>query len=291
MGKINKVFSLLFVVILAASSSIVVESVYAQSIPKPSVPQFSIQVVDRSYDVPATYYTDPYTGKQVTNPGYHVDDIRVEGKIKNQHFTPYTIPSPNSTDSYNTNRNIDFYYNITYRGHFGGEWRKLYGSEDVDYLKQNYDMEYTNFTANKYNAIEFQDGSQVDFQVKAIIGFETWGFVATWPYRILNGEDSEWSNTLTVTISKDTTTGYTYATTIDNLPYPTLTSPQTLPTPTPTSTPAMEQLPTINTAAKPTQAEPFLTTLAIATIIIVAVIGAGLLVYYKKHKSSLVKNV
>ena len=283
MGNVSKSFSLLLIVSIVVLSLLILQLASAQSTPKPSVPKFSIQVIDRSYDVLTKYTTDPYTGKEVTIPGYHVNDIIVEGKIKNQHFTPYTIPNPESSSSYDTNRNIDFYYNISYRGHFGGEWRQLYGSEDVDFLKQNYTAEYTNFTASRYNALEFQDGSQVDFRVKAIIGFETWGFVATWPYRILNGEDSGWSNPLTVTISKDTNSSNIYATTIDSSPYPTLASPQTLPTPTSTSTPTMGQLPTINTGAYQPQAEPFLTTLAVAAIIIVAVVGAGLLVYYKKY--------
>jgi hypothetical protein len=257
------------------------------SIPKPSVPQFSIQVVDHSYDVPTTYSTDPYTGKQITNPGYHVDDIRVEGKIKNQHFTPYTIPNPNSTSSYDTDLKIDFYYDIRYKGHFGGEWMKLYGSEDVDFLKQNYGSEYTNFTASKYNAVEFQDGAQVDFQVRAVIGFETWGFVVTWPYRILNGEDSGWSNTLTVAISKNTTSSNTYAATIDGSPYPTLTSPQTFPTPTPSpsTTPTPEQTPppspTNYTGVHLTEQE-IIAGAAITAAVIVAFLG--LLIYLIKRK-------
>lgn len=204
--------------------------------PKPSVPQFSIQVVDHSYDFPTTYTTDSFTGKQVANPGYHVDDIRVEGKIKNQHFTPYTIPNPNSTNSYDTNLNIDFYYNISYKGHFGNEWRQLHGSEDVDFLKQSYSSVFTDFNISRNNGIDLQDGSQVDIRVKAVIGFETWGFASAWPYRILNGEDSGWSSTLTVTVSKNTSSDNTYASTIDSSPYPTLASPQTLSTPTPTST-------------------------------------------------------
>jgi hypothetical protein len=239
--------TLVFLLIMAASSMMVGSS-YAQSVPTPSVPQFSIQVVDRSYDVPTTYSTDSYTGKEVVHPGYHVEDMRVEGLIKNQHFTPYTIPNPNSTSSHDTNLNIDFYYNIRYKGHFGGEdeWMQLYGSEDVDFLKQKYGSDYTNFTVGGYDARVFQDGAIVDFQVKAVIGFETWGFVATWPYRILNGEGSGWSNTLTVTISKDTSSSTAYATTIDNSPYPTLTMPQTFTTPTPvtpTPTPSVPEFP------------------------------------------------
>ena len=50
------------------------------------------------------------------------------------------------------------------------------------------------------------------------------------------------------------------------------------------SSPPPSQHPTINTGAEPPQTEPFLTTLAVAAIIVVAVVGAGLLVYFKKHK-------
>ncbi len=252
-------------------------------IPKPSVPQFSIQVVDYSYDVPTTYSTDPYTGKQITHPGYHVDDIRVEGKIRNQHFTPYTIPNPNST----SNLNIDFYYSIRYKGHFGdeSEWMPLVGTRYVEFLKQKYGSEYTNFTVGGYDARMFQEGAVIDFQVKAVIGFETWGFVGTWPYRILNGEDSGWSNTLTVTISKSTTSSNTYASTIDSSPYPTLISPQTLPNPTPTSPPATT--PTPDQTPKPSQ-EPQQTEqeIVIGVAVAAAVIGAGLglLIYLTKRK-------
>ncbi len=166
----RKTITLVLLFILETSS---VPVVLAQLTPQPSIPQFSIQVVDYSYDVPTTYTTYSYTGKQITNPGYHVDDIRVEGKIKNQHFTPYTIPNPNSTNNNDPNFNIDFYYNIRYKGHFGNEseWIQLVGTRDTDFLKQNYGSEYTNFTAAGYNARMFQDGAVIDFQVKAYIGY------------------------------------------------------------------------------------------------------------------------
>ncbi len=230
--NMKKSLTSILILVMVASSIIMAQNASAQTMPKPSVPQFSIQVVDHSYDVPTTYSTDSYTGKQITIPGYHVDDIRVEGKIKNQHFTPYTIPNPNST---NSNLDIEFYYNISYKGHFGTEWRQLDGSEDVDFLKQSYSSEFTDFNISRNDGIDLQDGSQIDVRIKAVIGFETWGFVAAWPYRILNGEDSGWSSTLTITVSKNATSDNMYASTIDSLPYPTLTSPQSLSTPTPTS--------------------------------------------------------
>ena len=206
----------------------------AQTIPKPAVPQFSIQVVDHSYDVPTTNTTDPYSGKQIINPGYHVNDMIVEGKIKNQHFTAYG--------------NIDFYYNISYRGHFAGEWRKLFGSEDEDFLKQSYGSEYTSFNISRYNAIELHEGDQIDVRIEAVIGSETWGFVSTWPYRILNGEVSGWSDTLTVTDSTDITSSNTYATTIDGSTYPTLISQSlatSTPTINPTPTPSVPEFPVL----------------------------------------------
>lgn len=251
-------------ILLPTSSALVVS---AQSTPKPSVPQFSIQVVDYSYDVPTTYSTNPFTGKQVTHYGYHVDVIEVKGNIKNQHFTPYTIPDPNSTGNY---LNIDFYYDIRYRGHFGGEWKQLYGSYDVDFLKQKYASEYTNFTADTYNAPGLQEGAVIDFQVKAHIGFETWGGISYFPYRILNGEESGWSNTLTVTISKDATSSNAYMTNIDSSPYPTLESPETLTTPTQTSIISGTSIP------RPSVPElPFIAALSLlAVILLIATILA-----------------
>jgi hypothetical protein len=287
-----KLATILLIIALTASSLIMVEFASAQSIPKPSVPQFSIQVVDYSYDTPTTYYTDPYTGKQGKNLGYHVEEIRVEGEIKNQHFNSYSIPNPNTTSRYDTYLTIDFYYDIRYKGRFEAKWTSLYGGEDYPFLKQEYGNEFTNFTVNKYNTfLRFQDGDQIDFQVRAVIGYETWGFVSTWPYRILNGEGSGWSETLTVTISKNDSSN-TYASTIDNTPYPTLTSPQPLPTPTPTASATPTQNPTVTpteeTKQPVTQSDVtlFLQNQTVITVavsgILVAVLALALVFYRRR---------
>ena len=63
MGNTNKVFSLLLVAILAVSSLILVESATAQSIPKPSVPEFTAKIVANPYEIPTPHSVDPYTGK------------------------------------------------------------------------------------------------------------------------------------------------------------------------------------------------------------------------------------
>jgi hypothetical protein len=256
--------------IITTNAMIMAETTSAQSTPKPAVPQFSIQVVDHSYDTPTTYTTDPYSGKQTANPGYHVEDIRVEGKIKNQPFSPYKVPNPDSTSNYDTYLNIEYYYNISFRGHFGGEWRKLLGTEDDDYLKQNYGSEYTPFNLSRNNAAEFHEGDQIDVRVSAFIGYETWGFAGGWPYRILNGEDSGWSTILTVTISKDPSAPNTYATTIDNSPYPTITTP-------PTTAPTLTQ----NPSATPTPSVPELPGAAIACLLVALPLIAAAVVKIK----------
>ena len=84
MGSISKGFSLLLVVILAVSSLMMVESAFAQSIPKPSVPEFTVKIVAQPYDVPTTTSIDSYSGKEIIHQGYHVENKSIEVKIKNQ---------------------------------------------------------------------------------------------------------------------------------------------------------------------------------------------------------------
>lgn len=277
----NRTITIITILLATAilSSAVMAGTSSAQSIPKPAVPQFSIQVIDRSYDTPTTYTTDPYSGKQTSSPGYHVEDIIVQGKIRNQPFTPYKLPNPNSTSNYDTSRSIDFYYNISYRGHFGGEWRQLYGTEDDDYIKQSYGQEYTSFNLSRYNAAEFHEGDQIDVRVSAFIGYETWGFMAAQPYRILNGQDSGWSNTLTVTINKDPSAANTYATTIDASPYPIMTTP-------PSTAPTV----TRNPASNPTPSIPEVSGAAVAVILVMASLLVAAVVKTKKpNKAKMVK--
>lgn len=57
----NRIIIITLIAILAAPSLTVLQLASAAS--TPSVPQFTVKQVDRSYDVPATYDIDPYTGK------------------------------------------------------------------------------------------------------------------------------------------------------------------------------------------------------------------------------------
>lgn len=88
----------------------VIESASTQSIPKPSVPEFTLKYVRASYSVTTI---DPYTGASTIQ---QKDISTIEITIKNQPFTYFF-----------NNTNYYLYYNIAYKGHFEkGNWTDLY---------------------------------------------------------------------------------------------------------------------------------------------------------------------
>lgn len=218
----------LVLIILAASSSLlIVRPADAQVIPKPAVPQFSIQYVDYSYDIPAYNSTDSFTGQQIQHSSQHIGDVRVEGKIKDQPFTRYSLPNPPNGS---ISGDIGFYYNVRYKGHFGNDWTEIYGYHNADFISQNYSSEYTNFTIYWQ---EFPEGAKIDYQVKAMIGFEGRIYIGPYPQPIIIGEESAWSNTLTLFFTKNET-AISFASNIDSTPYPVLPTPSPSLAPSPT---------------------------------------------------------
>ena len=86
---------LIFVLVLTASSLMMVKPALAQT--KPAVPEFTLKFSDDSYgySVPPTYSIDTFTGKNVTTQvGYYtyVENKSVEVTIKNQPFDNYKDP-------------------------------------------------------------------------------------------------------------------------------------------------------------------------------------------------------
>ena len=52
-------------------------------ISEPSAPEFTLELVDSSYDAPTTYSIDPYTGENLTHFGYRVNKGTIQATIKN----------------------------------------------------------------------------------------------------------------------------------------------------------------------------------------------------------------
>jgi hypothetical protein len=274
MGNFSKGFSLLFVVILAVSSLIMVESANAQSITKPSIPQFTLMFQDNTYVVQPTTFTttDPYTGKQTTTGstiGAYVANASITVRITNQPFTPYTDANNNT---------IQLYYDVRWKGQFADSWEgSLFPNV---YIIQDSSKDYTDvrlgFTSNYYTVYDAAQinwhalGNPVDIQVEACTGYVN--RTGNPPYTPLSqtfiGETSGWSNTQTITASNAITSPAP-------TPAPTLNSP----TPTPTQNPT------------PTPTVPEFSSCTIPLLFIIMLATAGLLVYHKKHKHNLVKKV
>jgi hypothetical protein len=252
----SKRATLLLIAVLTASSLLMLKVAPASaSIPKPSVPEFTVQLVAHPYDTPPTYEIDPYTGKNVTiAEGGHVENKSIVVTIKNQ---------PSSGD---------LYYNVRYKGHFEKSWTELYYYEPYspNDLPRQSNSEYTvlSLLQESLPADSFVDGAQVDVQVEALLWHNIEIFISDHPTlpppyneighyetRYALNETSGWSNTQTLTIGESQT------------PTP---SPATTPTPTPSEEPQQTE-----------QIEPILGA-AIVVAVIIAVLS--LLIYLIKRK-------
>ncbi|MGD0643621.1 MAG: hypothetical protein ABSA75_01800 [Candidatus Bathyarchaeia archaeon] len=98
MGSVNKSFSLLLIVLLASSSlSIIIKPAFAQSIPTPSLPTFTLKFVAEPYYVAPTTTIDPFTGQNVTTQaGYYVENQSIYLTITN--YPPFTSFSINGSE-------------------------------------------------------------------------------------------------------------------------------------------------------------------------------------------------
>jgi len=176
-----------------------VESTIAQSIPTPSVPQFTIETIYFPYDVlpKTTSSTNPFTNETTTTtvPGYHVENKTTEIKITNQPFTPYQIQDKGAIWT------IQLFYNIHIKGHFSQDWGyfKLNNGSGDGNLVQDNNAQFTVVPVDEYLPTE----GQIDFQVQALTGYQH-GFDpvpgAPGELWIITGSASDWSNTQTIII-------------------------------------------------------------------------------------------
>ena len=208
MARISRCIVAIIAVILAISVFTTLSAGSSQTMPKPSVPEFTAEYVVRSYDVPVTYenITDPYTGEVRTriSGGNHIDNKTIDVIIANQPFSSTII------DGYSTY----FYYIIRWKGTFDS-WADInysswsFGSND-NQGHERIEPSDSDFTVKSYKLIwdlpYIPEGGSLDFQVKAQIGYS---------YPVYDGHimpvgsvfkveaESDWSNIQTVTISNE----------------------------------------------------------------------------------------
>lgn len=169
----------------------------AESIIKPSVPQFTVAYVDYSYYLPPVYEVDQYSGKTVqTGGGYTVQNKSFELKIKDLQFTPYTVKDDNGLD-----RQVGISYEILYKGHYGRDWRfySVFGNSPSGYTIVLFGLDWGSLQPPA--TLEgLQIGDQVDFKVQAKIGYFIYTGANPINDREFVGESSGWSSTQTVTV-------------------------------------------------------------------------------------------
>ncbi len=212
MGTTHKSLALTLILLMALSSLILITAVKpanAQTIPKPSVPEFTLRYVDHSYDVSptTTTTTDPYTGKittKTTREGYHVDNRTIDFTIKNQ---PY-IKNANTTGYWASG----LFYNFRFKGHYENEtnWKTCPApSGNFDTYFQASNGTETVISLRLYQlAADYQihgfakTGDEIDFQVQALVGHEKSLSTAI----AFQGERSDWSPTQTITVGETAVT-------------------------------------------------------------------------------------
>jgi len=205
MSYLSRFFGLNFVFLLLASLFVLTVtpvSVGGQGVSKPSVPQFSVEIVGNYYYVPpsSTTIIDQYIGKEniITTTGYYKDERKIEVSIKNQPFTSYT-----DTDG----KKYSLYYHVQRKGHFGDDWQSFYChtfQSGSDYT--------TILDIHPYYLPLPAVETQLDFRVEAIIGHTaidggtalsgSWVYFAgsDTPYFYTDVTSSGWSSVQTVTI-------------------------------------------------------------------------------------------
>jgi len=176
----HKYTVLMLVTCLVASSLVVyaVVPVFAQAGYKPSVPQFSVKVIDKTYR------------------GTDTVDRSMDVTIKNQHFTPYIDVNG---DTYN------LYYTVQYRTEFSPEQDRGWGDVYYEPFPQT-DSQYTTIR-DVLHLDKSVFGSRMEFRVKAEIGclkhgYNTDGYIILWTeFELVSS--SGWSGIQTATATDD----------------------------------------------------------------------------------------
>jgi hypothetical protein len=177
----RRTITIALIVLLTASSIVMVQATSAQSTSPLSVPQFTVTYLDKSYDVEPVYGVDQYTGQTVVKTaGYHVQNCSVVLKIANQPFTSYFINSSQ----------VNLYYRIGVKGHYGSDWQE-YASYPVSNGEYSTSVHYQQidnqvntvaifgFTSNNGSRsfygrnLDVDVGGEVDFRVQSYTAYFT----------------------------------------------------------------------------------------------------------------------
>jgi hypothetical protein len=257
LGKIGRSLSLTLLLVLVISSMILlwVKPVTAQTIPKPSVPQFTLQLVGPPFIQNTTYSLNPNTGQIEPNIGYTNQYSQLVIVVKNQQFD----------SQYGS-----IYYNVTRNG----TPFIRNGDDEVQYPEQTTGSDTTTITFSIFGGWGYGSivGQQVNIQVQAMLGTDQWGRTLAFASQgyYFSGAVGDLSNPQTISVPA-------------NVP---LSSPSSL-TPTPSSSPTSTTFPPYSTSNSGTPSTSFwLITSAISFVVIAILLAviAALLILMRHQK-------
>ncbi len=215
--------------------------------PAPSVPEFTITVKDRSYDVPNTVtVTTDIDGRKInsTSPAFYAIDGSIELSIRRQLFTSYY-----DSEGYP----IDLYYHIRIRGTESVDWGTgayfKAGNSSSAVVTLNYLGSSFAWAFGIYGFSSYPVNDTLSFQVEAFIGHTLTTTEPTNPAFPIDikkveyiGQSSGWSDTQTALIQTITSLAIPTPSSTTTPPLPTATS-SPVPIESPTSTPNPTELP------------------------------------------------
>jgi hypothetical protein len=171
-------------------------------------------------------------------PDFTVKNVNyaIEFTIKNEPFTPFLVQEGSS------NWTSNYYYSVRFKNTSEHDWHEIFLVSD-GYPRQDYGSNYTvisfkgecslndGFKLNEGSIMAtFASGSQVDFQLQAMIGYITREYAgnygpSSYPY-VFKGEVSGWSPTQTINIdsSEFTSTATPNATVLPSQNFPSSSS-------------------------------------------------------------------
>lgn len=252
MGKTSKTFAVLLTITIATLclTMLAVKPADAQTTPKPSAPQFTLQLTGPQFVQNTTYYLDPSTGQIEPNIGYINNYTYLGITIRNQQFDP----------AYGS-----LYYNITANG------SPIYSKLD-QYPEQTVGFDSTtDITLNLQQTEQWLLGRQVTIRVQAMLGTDEWGRTqefASQGFYFYGNITSEWSSPQTVFVPA-------------NVP---LTS---TPNPPSTSTPTSVSTVSITPNNSTTDNQQLTNVVFIIAVAVLGVAVVSLLVYVKRIKTGI----
>jgi hypothetical protein len=175
--RMSKSLALAIIFILAVSSLIMVESAFAQTIPKPSIPEFTVRMVESSLEI----------------------------TIKNQPITAFVNENSSNPSLYygfrfkDHNATIPDWYDSPIWYFFG------YSSYGTYYKASSSDYTVVSFPLGNYPLKYVLNSGRIDLQVMALIGNEVPSNAQNGTVYVFDGVMGVWSNTQTVAIPETST--------------------------------------------------------------------------------------